>query len=184
MDWESRRRLEAYRRRAGAVENTLIDEFAAGEMNRSEFIRRATMFGLSLPLVGAIVGALGEAPLAFARPATTRAGGRLRVAVIPPPVGELEPHLVADQGGAAATSIVGEFLNRANPNLTLSPELATAWTPNGDASVWTFRLREGVKFQTGATMGADDVVATFKRLADPSTGSQALSVFMGVLSPD
>jgi len=35
------------------------------------------------------------------------------VAIIPPPSGALEPHMVADQGGAEATSIVGEFLNRA-----------------------------------------------------------------------
>jgi peptide/nickel transport system substrate-binding protein len=184
MDRETRRRLEAYRKQAAEVENTLIDEFAAGEMDRSEFIRRGTMFGLSLPLVGGIVGALGEAPLAFAKPRAARAGGRLRVAIIPPPSGALEPHLLADQGGAEATSIVGEFLNRANPNLTLSPELATSWKPNDDASVWTFKLRQGVKFQNGETMGADDVVATFKRLVDPGSGSQALSAFKGALSPD
>src|SRR5262249_20992905 len=54
---------------------------------------------------------------------------------------------------------------------------------DSDDSVWTLRLRQGVRFQNGQTMGADDVVATFKRLADPGTGSQALSIFMGVLSP-
>jgi len=184
MERETRRTLEGYRARAGDVENTLIDEFAAGEMDRGEFIRRGTTFGLSLPLVGMIVGALGEAPLAVAGRRTVRAGGRLRVAVAPPPVGELEPHLLADQGGAAATSIVGEFLNRANPDLSLSPELAKSWTPNHDASIWTFKLREGVRFQNGATMRADDVVATFKRLVDTSSGSQALSAFQGTLSPD
>jgi peptide/nickel transport system substrate-binding protein len=184
MDREARRRLEAYRRQAGQVENTLIDEFAAGEMDRGEFIRRGTMFGLSLPLLGGIIGALGEAPVALAKPRAVRAGGRLRLAIIPPPSGALEPHLLADQGGAEATSIVGEFLNRANPNLTLSPELATSWKPNHDASVWTFKLRRGVKFQNGGTMRADDVVATFKRLVDPKSGSQALSAFKGVLLPD
>jgi len=184
MDRETRRRLEAYRKQAGQVENTLIDEFRAGEMDRGEFIRRGTMFGLSLPLLGGIAGALGEAPLAYAKPRAARAGGRLRLAIIPPPSGALEPHLLADQGGAEATSIVGEFLNRANPNLTLSPELATSWKPNHDASVWTFKLRRGVKFQNGGTMGADDVVATFKRLVDPKSGSQALSAFKGVLAPD
>jgi len=184
MDRETRRWFETYRKQAGEVENTLIDEFAAGEMDRSEFIRRGTMFGLSLPLAGGILGALGEAPAAFAKPQAARAGGRLRVAIIPPPSGALEPHMLQDQGGAEASSIVGEFLNRANPNLTLSPELATSWKPNKDASVWTFKLRPGVKFQNGQTMSADDVVATFKRLVDPNSGSQALSAFKGVLSPD
>ncbi len=91
--------------------------------------------------------------------------------------------MLQDQGGAEATSIVGEFLNRANPDLTLTPELATSWKPNKNASVWTFKLRSGVRFQSGQTMRADDVVATFKRLTDPKSGSQALSAFKGVLSP-
>jgi peptide/nickel transport system substrate-binding protein len=182
MDRETRRRLEAYRQQAGDVENTLLDEFAAGEMDRQEFVRRGTMFGLSLPLIGGILGALGEAPLAAAAPQVQRAGGRLKVAIIPPPSGALEPHMLQDQGGAEATSIVGEFLNRANPDLTLSPELATSWKPNKDASVWTFKLRRGVKFQNGKTMDADDVVATFKRLTG-NPQSQALSAFKGVLSP-
>jgi peptide/nickel transport system substrate-binding protein len=140
------------------------------------------MFGLSLPLIGGILGALGEAPVAAAAPQAQRAGGRLKVAIIPPPSGALEPHMLQDQGGAEATSIVGEFLNRANPDLTLSPELATSWKPNKDASVWTFKLRRGVKFQNGKTMDADDVVATFKRLTG-NPQSQALSAFKGVLSP-
>lgn len=184
MNREAQRRFESYRREAGAVENALLDDFVSGEMDRGEFLRRGTMFGLSLPLLGALIEALGEAPAALAKPDAVRAGGRLRVAIVPPPTGQLEPHLLADQGGAAATSIVGEFLSRANPDLTLAPELATSWKPNADASVWTFKLREGVRFQNGRTMGADDVVATFRRLADPNTGSQALSAFGGVLSPD
>src|SRR3954471_5523269 len=184
MERETRRRFEAYRAQTGDVENTVIDEFVSGEMDRREFIRRGTTFGLSLPLVAAVLAALGEAPTALAGHRAARAGGRLRVAVTPPPVGQLEPHLLADQGGAAATSIVGEFLNRANPDLSLSSELATSWKPNHDASSWTFKLRDGVKFQNGGTMRADDVVATFKRLADPDSGSQALSAFQGTLSPD
>jgi peptide/nickel transport system substrate-binding protein len=49
--------------------------------------------------------------------------------------------------------------------------------------VWTFALRKNVKFANGAAFTADDVVATFKRLTDPNSGSQALSAFKGVLSP-
>jgi peptide/nickel transport system substrate-binding protein len=43
-------------------------------------------------------------------------------------------------------------------------------------------LRQNVKFHNGQTMTADDVVATFDRLADPEMGSNALSVFSGLLS--
>jgi peptide/nickel transport system substrate-binding protein len=80
-------------------------------------------------------------------------------------------------------SICGEFLIRSAPGLQLIPELATSWTPNTDASTWTVKLRSGVKFQSGQTFSADDVIATFERLVSPTSGSQALSAFQGVLSP-
>ncbi|MER3461332.1 MAG: peptide ABC transporter substrate-binding protein, partial [candidate division GAL15 bacterium] len=101
----------------------------------------------------------------------------------PPPAKGLDPHTYADQGSLEVGGIAGEFLTRATQSLTLVPELATSWKPNKDATVWTFKLRRGVKFQNGRPFSADDVVATFKRLVDPSSGSQALSAFKGVLSP-
>ncbi|HEV3403310.1 MAG TPA: ABC transporter substrate-binding protein [Gaiellaceae bacterium] len=181
MDRETRRRLEEYRRsEAGAVENTLLDELAAGELDRKEFLRRATLFGLSASTIAAGLTAFGNAPLAFARSAPARAGGRLRVAIIPPPTKSLDPHTYADQGGLETGGIAGEFLTRATQSLTLAPELATSWKPNANASVWVFKLRPGVKFQTGKTMNADDVVATYQRLLGPDSG--ALSAFKGVLS--
>jgi peptide/nickel transport system substrate-binding protein len=184
MDKESRRKLEQYRRNeAGPVENTLIDEFMDGEMDRTTFIRRASVFGLSTSIVGSALVAAGEAPLAFGAPSRAKAGGRVRCAIIPPPVSQIEPHTFKDQGGLETGSICGEHLTRASAGLQIKPELAVSWTPNKDASVWRVKLRPGVNFQTGQPMGADDIVTTYERLVSPSTGSQALSVFQGVLSP-
>ena len=184
MSRESRRFIEEYRRtQAGPIENTLIDELVSGELDRREFIRRGTLFGLSVSTIGAALAALGEAPLAFARPGAAKVGGRLKVGIIPPPAHGLDPHTYMDQGSLETGGVAGEFLTRATQSLTLTPELATSWTPNPTASVWRFKLRPGVKFQTGKTMNADDVVTTFKRLVDPNSGSQALSAFKGVLSP-
>ena len=184
MDREARRRLEDYRQNeAGPIENTLIDEFIAGEFDRSELIRRAGIFGVSASIVGTLLGVLGEAPLAFAGTAAAKAGGRIKVGIIPPPAHGLDPHTYMDQGALETGGIAGEFLTRATQSLTLLPELATSWKPNANATKWTFKLRSGVKFQTGQTMTADDVVATFKRLTGDPT-SQALSAFKGVLTPD
>jgi peptide/nickel transport system substrate-binding protein len=41
------------------------------------------------------------------------------------------------------------------------PWLAIAWEANDDATVWTFSLREGILFQDGTPMTAEDVVATY-----------------------
>ncbi len=184
MDREDRRRFEEYRRsEAGAVENTLLDEFADGELDRAEFLQRATMLGLSATAIGAALGAFGHAPLAFGATEVGKVGGRLKVGIIPPPVSSLDPHTYKDQGGLETGSITGEFLTRATQSLTLLPELATSWKPNNNASVWTYKLRSGVKFQNGESFGADAVVATYNRLVDPNSGSQALSAYKGVLSP-
>src|SRR5580698_5823318 len=166
MDRETRRQVESYRRhQAGPYENTLLDELAAGEFDREQFLRRASVLGLSGGVIGAALAWLREAPLADAATGAVKAGGRLRVGIIPPPSGAIEPHMFADEGSLQVGGITGEFLTRATQSKTLLPELATSWKPNANATVWTFALRPGVKFQTGQTMSADDVVTTWKRLA-------------------
>ena len=48
--------------------------------------------------------------------------------------------------------------------------------------MWTFKIRQGVRFDDGSQMTTQDVAETFNRLADPKVGSNALSTFAGVLS--
>ena len=179
MNRETHRCLEEYRRNeAGPLENTLIDEFLSGEMDRRELLRRGSVFGLSLSMIGALLAAGGEPPLAFAEN-TVKIGGRLRVGQIPGPGGVIEPY--RDLTGSGTSSICGEFLTRATATKRLLPELAVSWRPNAHATVWTFKLRPNVKFHSGQTMTADDVVTTWKRLASP--GSQALSAVGKYLKP-
>ncbi|KJG56925.1 peptide ABC transporter substrate-binding protein SapA [Photobacterium kishitanii] len=53
------------------------------------------------------------------------------------------------------------------------PDLAKSWTVSDDGLVYTFTLRQGVKFQTTTwftptrTMNADDVVFSFERVINP-----------------
>ncbi|MDZ7708865.1 MAG: ABC transporter substrate-binding protein [Roseovarius sp.] len=56
---------------------------------------------------------------------------------------------------------------------TPSPDLATAWQPNADGTVWTFHIREGVRFHDGSALDAGDVVYSLKRVIDPDYGSPA-----------
>src|SRR6202042_2892030 len=65
----------------------------------------------------------------------------------------------------------------------LKPVLATSWSPNSTADVWTFKIRQGVKFHDGTPLTADDVVYTYQLQTDPKNASNALSNLGGVLSP-
>ena len=180
MNPEEMKRLDDYRcSQAGPLENDLIDEFADGNIDRRGFIQRATILGLSMGVMGSALAAY-DAPLAFGAASRGKAGGRLRLGVLPPPAKDLEPHKLADTGGLVTDGISGEFLTRSTKNLTIVPELALSWKPNATATVWTFKLRPNVKFQSGQAFGADDVVATYERLVGADSG--ALSAFKGVLS--
>ena len=59
-------------------------------------------------------------------------------------------------------SLITEPLYRFAPGtLDVEPGLATRCTANGDASVWTCTLRQGVMFQDGTQLDAGDALATF-----------------------
>lgn len=56
-----------------------------------------------------------------------------------------------------------------------SADLAVSWEANADATVWTFKLREGVSFHDGSAFDAGDVVYSLKRVLDPDMDSPARS---------
>jgi peptide/nickel transport system substrate-binding protein len=182
------RRLDALRSGRGEIENNLIDELVQGHMDRSTFLQRGTMFGLSLPLLGAISSAVGAAPaLASERRVreAVKTGGNLRVGIVKPPK-YVDPYLVYEEGGLETIFITGEYLCYSTTALTLQPMLALSWTPNQNASVWNFKLRQGVHFhgkngKPGPEMTSKDVVATFKRLT--GSKSSAASAYKGILAP-
>jgi peptide/nickel transport system substrate-binding protein len=165
MDRDTTRRIEDFRRNeAGPLENNLIDELVGGEMDRTEFLRRGTMFGLSVGMMGGLLGMAGEAfaaPGSTAQLAKVQAGGTIRVGLTAG--GSLEPYLLNDGGSLALAGIPGEYLTFTTPTGQCVPWLATSWKPNADATVWTFQLRKGVKFHNGKTMTAADVVASMKQ---------------------
>jgi peptide/nickel transport system substrate-binding protein len=148
-------------------------------VSRRDFLRHGSVLGLSLPLLGGVAGMMGVglAP----RPArAASAGGKLRLGQIVP-AGAIDPVTIADNGGIVVLSQVGEYLTLSDKDLSLKPMLAESWSSNSDGTLWTFKLRKGVKFHNGNEMKADDVVASIERIADPKNGSNALSAFTGYL---
>ncbi len=164
MDRETRRKIEEYRHaQAGPIENNLIDELVDGELDRQEFLRRATMFGLGAGTIGALLRFVGDADVAFGTPlAPVQAGGTLRVGLTTFGA-SLEPYKLNEGGALALAGIPGEYLTFTDPQARVRPWLATSWRPNADATVWTFQIRRGVKFHNGRTMTARDVVASMKQ---------------------
>ena len=57
-----------------------------------------------------------------------------------------------------------------------------AGRPTTTGDVWTFKLRQGIKFNDGSPFEAPDVVSTMDRLVDPKSGSAAQAALLGILS--
>jgi peptide/nickel transport system substrate-binding protein len=175
------RRIDSLRRRLNEIENDLVDELASGRIGRREFLRHGAVLGLSLPLLGGVLGSMGMVTAAAPARAAGKPGGTIRVTTSMP-AGAIDPVTVDDNGGLMMLMQTGEFLSVSGPDLRLKPVLAESWKPNQDGSVWTFKIRQGVKFHNGKSLMADDVVASIDRLADPKSASNALSAFKGTLS--
>ena len=184
------RRLGRLRQGQGEIANHIIDEFAAGRLSRRDFIRRASVVGISAPLLGSILAACSSSSSSpsssssSSSSASASAGGAPGAVIkagIETPAAAINPVTVADQGGLDMLAQTGEYLVLSDQTLTLKPVLATSWSANSTADVWTFKIRQGVKFHNGAPLTADDVVYSFK--LQTTTGAAALSAFGSVLKP-
>ncbi|WP_032081987.1 ABC transporter substrate-binding protein, partial [Vibrio fluvialis] len=104
-----------------------------------------------------LVVALMAAGLSFAASAAD-----ITVAYDADPV-SLDPHEQLSGGTLQLSHMVFDPLVRYTQDLDFEPRLAKSWERLDDKTV-RFHLREGVKFHSGNTMSADDVVWTFQRL--------------------
>jgi peptide/nickel transport system substrate-binding protein len=182
--------LGRLRQDQGEIANHIIDEFAAGRLSRRDFIRRATVVGISAPVLGSVLAACSSSssPSSSSSSSSSTAaagapGAVIRVGIVTP-TASINPVTVADQGGLDMLAQTGEYLCLSGQTLSLKPVLAESWTPDATGKVWTFKIRQGVKFHSGAPLTADDVVYTYKLQTNPSSSSNALSAFGGVLNPD
>ena len=187
MNRKHTEKLDTLRAGSTELENHYIDELLTGDLDRRDFLRRGSIIGMSLPFMGAVLAAADPAAASAAPRARAakapKSGGTMRIA-IQAPSAAVNPLTVADSGGLCMLNQTGEFLTFDNNlKLALQPMLATKWSSSHNATVWTFHLRPGVKFNNGKPMTADDVVYTFQQLSDPSNASNALSVFKGIMSP-
>jgi peptide/nickel transport system substrate-binding protein len=177
-------RLDELRAGQGEIANHVIDEFAAGRLSRRDLLRRGALVGISLPVLSGIVAACGgssSSPAPKSGGSSTAGANATIKAGIITPTAAIDPVTVADQGGLDMLAQTGEYLCLSDQTLTLKPVLAQKWSSNSAATVWTFNIRQGVKFHDGHPLTADDVVYTYKTLTNPKTPNPTLA---GVLVPD
>ncbi len=104
-------------------------------------------------------------------------GGVLSVAT--EPAANRDPAFASARSDILLNEQVYDWLVEVGQDGGLLPGLATDWQ-SADGKVWTFTLRDGVKFSNGSPFTAGDVVYTFDRLRDPKVGSPGVSIYGNV----
>ena len=137
-------------------------------------------------VLGIAVALIAVLAVATTPAAAQKRGGVLKFAV-PAVKPGLDPAHTSTGDGYMLTQAIFSNLTRIDENLEPKPQLARSWETNRDASVWTFRLAQGVKFHNGRELVAEDVVYSIERILDPKTasrGAKALGPIKKIVAKD
>ena len=145
-------------------------ELAENKLDRREFLRLATLLGLSAPAAYGFLG--GSDPVSAAQAALPR-GGHLRIGMA---VQDVETPHSYQWWEHNITRNVCEYLTKTGSDNITRPYLLQDWHASDDLRVWTLRLRHGVKWRSGRELTADDVIWNLKHLLDEDTGSSVLGL--------
>ena len=97
--------------------------------------------------LGTIQSVVAQAPVA---------GGTLTFAAGADP-DSLDPQNTQSNPGEQVNRMMYENLVRFNAKMQIEPALAESWTQSADGLVWTFKLRQGVRFHDGTPLDAKAV---------------------------
>ena len=90
-----------------------------------------------------------------------------------------DPHLVTDTTSASIIVEIFSGLVTLNKDLDIIPDLAESWEVSDDGMVYTFNLRDDIKFSNGENVTAQDFKWSIERSANPDTGSYNADVYLG-----
>jgi peptide/nickel transport system substrate-binding protein len=158
----------------------LVEQLEARRVDRREFLRTATLLGLSSAAAYGIAGRiLGENLVdpALAQSGTPKKGGILRVAMEVQKMDDPATYSWVQMSNQ--TRHIAEYLAITGPDNVTRPMLAESWEASDDLKTWTFKLRQGVMWHNGEEFVADHVVWNVERWRNPDLGSSnvGLSTF-------
>src|SRR6185295_6399703 len=174
------------------------------EGNRRDFLKRVGLGAAAAAAVGQGLGIRRAAAQSASSypdwippsPKTPKRGGTLtRASPWDPPV--LDPRLTNSVGLFQMASLVGSRLVRfpftdEAPNtadLTLKGDLAESWSGSTDQRVWTFKLRQGVKWHNVAPLNGRELVSAdfkycFEQYAKEGVQAFTFQEIEGMETPD
>ncbi|MBX0328897.1 ABC transporter substrate-binding protein [Oscillochloris sp. ZM17-4] len=178
------------------------EQLRQGRISRREFLRVATLLGVSAPAAYVLAAcgtptataptaapaaaAATEAPAAAATAAPAmgaiKRGGTLRVGIQVPAVDH--PARFSWVFDSNEFRQVFEYLTETGADNITRPYLLESWEASDDLKTWTLNLRKGIKWSNGDELTSEDVLFNFKEWLAPETKSSILGLWEGFLTID
>ena len=173
------------------------EQLEQGRISRREFMRFATLLGMSagVATIAAACGGGGTAdePAADSGDGDTAVdsgdstdSGSETAADGPKRGGTLtksmqlqlldHPARLSWVEGANIVRQFGEYLTETGSDNITRPYLLDRWEASDDVKTWDLYLKEGIKFNNGDELTADDVMFTFGEWLNPDVGSSMLGL--------
>lgn len=127
---------------------------------------------------GCIVGILAMIPVTIGVAGKTyheelKKSDELRIGVLGAPV-TMDGQLAVDLLSTDYLSLCQGQLFVMKDGPDAEPELAESYEVSEDGCTYTFHLRDGIRYHDGTPITAEDFVYSWRRIADPDTGSQCV----------
>jgi len=168
-----------------------VNEGSAGKVIRDILLTRrdvlkgaavlgaATAFGPTLAACGNGTASSATSTSSSSAAGQPKTGGNLRIAVLGgSDAQKLDPQNANLEAECVVNFSVYDTLLGWDPHYKIIPGLAESVEPNSDGSVWTAKLRQGVKFHDGTPFTADAVAYSYARIInpkDPKAGAPTLA---------
>jgi len=160
----------------------LEDQYLKGKVSRREFLRMATLLGMSVAGATTFLASCGTTEEATQVPAATEApapsgpkrGGTIRGSMQVIRIDH--PARYSWVYDSNVTRHLCEYLTLSDGQNVTHPYLLDKWVASDDLLTWELHLREGVKWNNGDDFTAEDVVFTIKQWLDPDVGSSILGL--------
>lgn len=142
----------------------LIDDYMERRIDRRRFFGEAVQFGIATSSIAAFLAACSSGSTSSGS-TTPQKGGTL-IEGYDRPLSKITTVNAAWIDPTQEALLEGLIIQ--DPNGKYVPSLASSFTVNADATEWRFKLRSGLKFQSGASVTLQDVVDDFTLFKGPA----------------
>ncbi|WP_119388886.1 ABC transporter substrate-binding protein [Taklimakanibacter lacteus] len=161
----------------------LKQQLADKKIDRREFVRYASLLGMSSGVAYMWAGKITGEPLA--PPAMAQdmpKGGILKIAQRIPKVDN--PHTFSWVYDSNVARQVCGYLTRTGVDNVTRPHLCEKWEASEDLKTWTLHIRKDAKWRKGDDFTAEHAAWNIKHCLDPKVGSSVVGLMKGYMLKD